>query len=100
MRDIPAVSREEAEALAIRALAFVAADATLLNRFLALTGVEAAQIRRAAAEPGFLAGVLAFVAAHEPTLTAFAADAGVDPASIMRALARLPSGEQEWDVST
>ncbi|MEQ9178864.1 MAG: DUF3572 domain-containing protein, partial [Nitratireductor sp.] len=62
---------QTAEALAIQALGFVAADPVLLPRFLALTGIEASEIRRAAAEPGFLAGVLNFLLAHEPTLTAF-----------------------------
>ncbi|MBK8456772.1 MAG: DUF3572 domain-containing protein [Phyllobacteriaceae bacterium] len=93
-------SPEDAETLAIRALTFVAADTTLFTRFLALSGIEAAQIRRAASEPGFLAGVLAFIAAHEPTLMAFAADAGIDPATVTRALARLPAGDQAWDVQT
>ena len=82
-----------AEALAIRALAFIAADATLLPRFLALTGIEAKDVRAAASEPGFLAGVLQFILAHEPTLMQFAADAGIDPADIARACRALPFGD-------
>jgi len=95
-----AMTEADAEALAIRALAFVAGDDRLRERFLAITGIEAGDIRRAAAEPGFLAGVLGFVAAHEPTLIAFAAAASIDPASVAPALARLPSGDGGWDVST
>ena len=91
---------EEAEALAVEALAFVAGDDVLLGRFLALTGIEANQIRRAAAEPGFLAGVLGFLTAHEPTLLAFGAASGRDPASVVRALDLLPQGNSAWDVST
>ena len=53
--------RENAEALAIRALGFVAADPELLPRFLAISGIEAQSIRQAAREPGFLAGVLQFI---------------------------------------
>ena len=57
----------DAEALAVTALGFVAADPELLPRFLALTGIDGAQVRKAAQEPGFLAGVLDFILAHEPT---------------------------------
>lgn len=100
MRDRPKMSGEEAEALAIGALGFIAGDPTLLDRFLALTGIEAAQIRRAAREPGFLAGVLGFIAAHEPTLLAFCAATGANPASVGDAIACLPQGASSWDVST
>ena len=55
MRD-QAIGREDAEAIAISALRFIAADTELLPRFLAITGIEASSIRRAASEPGFLAG--------------------------------------------
>src|SRR3569832_640649 len=55
--------REEAETIAVKALGFVAADPELLLRFLSITGIEANSIRRAAAEPGFLAGVLQFILA-------------------------------------
>lgn len=92
--------REAAEQLAIAALAFVASDPQLLPRFLALSGIEAADIRRAAAIPGFLAGVLQFVAAHEPTLVRFAEETGNDPASVERALRLLPFGDERFDRST
>jgi hypothetical protein len=94
------VSAEDAEAIAIRALGFVAADPQLLPRFLAVTGIEAGAIRRAAAEPGFLAGVLNFVLAHEPTLIAFAENAGVPPEDVAAALTRLPLGDERYERST
>lgn len=100
MRPKQSENEKDAEALAINALSFLANDDALLNRFLALSGIEAPQLRRAAQEPGFLAGVLAFIAAHEPTLLAFAAEAGVNPSSVTRALARLPAGDPSWDAST
>jgi len=99
MREEPALAAQDAETLAVRALGFIAADSVLLNRFLALSGIEATEIRRAAGELGFLAGVLGFIAAHEPTLLAFAADAGVDPGLVTRAMERLPAGSSAWDVS-
>ena len=92
--------REEAEAIAIRALGFVAADPKLLPRFLAITGIEASAIRRAAAEPGFLAGVLQFILAHKPTLMRFSEETGTPPADVGKALKALPQGDDSYDRST
>ncbi|HEY4191840.1 MAG TPA: DUF3572 domain-containing protein [Mesorhizobium sp.] len=89
--------QEEAEAVAVSALGFVAADPELLPRFLAITGIEASSIRQAAREPGFLAGVLQFILAHEPTLLRFAEETGMPPASIGRALRALPTGADDQE---
>ncbi|HEV7252649.1 MAG TPA: DUF3572 domain-containing protein [Mesorhizobium sp.] len=93
------MTREDAEDLAVHALGFIAADTELLPRFLALTGIEAGQIRQAAREPGFLAGVLQFIAAHEPTLLRFAESAHVAPRSVDEALRALPFGAESFDRS-
>jgi hypothetical protein len=90
---------EGAEALAIRALTFIASDPELLPRFLAITGIEATSIRDAAREPGFLAGVLQFIAAHEPTLLRFCEETGTPPGSISAALRTLPFGNEAYDRS-
>lgn len=92
--------REAAEALAIRALGFIASDAALLPRFLAITGIEAKDIRAAARQPGFLAGVLQFLLAHEPTLIQFAEAAGIDAAEVARACRALPFGDSEYERSS
>ncbi|MGB3388651.1 MAG: DUF3572 domain-containing protein [Pseudaminobacter sp.] len=92
--------RSDAEAIAIQALGFIASDPELLPRFLALTGIEAAEIRQAAREPGFLAGVLQFVLAHEPTLMRFAEEAGIAPATVSGALRHLPMGDDHHQTST
>ncbi|WEX11709.1 DUF3572 domain-containing protein [Chelativorans sp. AA-79] len=89
---------DQAEAIAISALAFIASDPQLLPRFLSLTGIEADQIRQAAREPGFLAGVLQFVLAHEPTLMAFSEANGVAPQDVDAAHKALPFGEERWDT--
>lgn len=88
---------ESAEALAIRALAFIASDPELLPRFLAISGIEAGSIRNAAQEPGFLAGVLQFIAAHEPTLLRFCEETGTPPGSISAALRALPFGDDQHE---
>jgi hypothetical protein len=91
--------RGDAEAVAVRALGFVAGDPELLPRFLAITGIEAGSIRRAAAEPGFLAGVLQFVLANEPTLMRFCEETGTPPAAVGMALKVLPQGDDSYDRS-
>lgn len=91
-------SRDAAERLAIQALSFIGADAAQLGRFLALTGIGPAQLRAAASEPGFLAGVLDFLSTDERLLTAFAAEAGINPADIARARTALGAGDWERDL--
>ncbi|MEK1890984.1 MAG: DUF3572 domain-containing protein [Phyllobacterium sp.] len=85
---------DDAQQLAINALVFLTEDSELLSRFLALTGIGADQIRAAASEPGFLAGVLSFYLGHEPTLLQFCEASGTDPASFQEALLLLPGGRQ------
>lgn len=92
--------RADAEQLAIAALGYIATDPTLLPRFLALTGIEANQIRQVATEPGFLAGVLQFVLAHEPTLTAFCEASDTKPERVGAALRALPFGDDRFESST
>lgn len=82
--------------VAVSALSWLVQDQTLLRRFLDLSGIDASDIRTAAAEPGFLAGVLKFIAAHEPTLNAFAAAEGIHPSAIMKAIRALPGGSDDW----
>jgi hypothetical protein len=85
----------DAEALAIAGLGFIAADPELLPRFLALTGIEASSVRAAAREPGFLAGVLSFILSHEPTLHRFAEHAGTAPEIVAASLRALPFGSTD-----
>jgi Protein of unknown function (DUF3572) len=98
MKKHQAIPKEAAEALAVQALTFIAADGERLGRFLASTGIGPAEIRAAAREPGFLAGVLEHLASDEALLTAFAAEAGFDPGDPGKALAVLGSGEWEREV--
>lgn len=91
---------QNAEAIAIEALGFVANDPALLPRFLSMSGIEASSIRLAAREPGFLAGVLDFVLAHEPTLMQFSQSAGIAPQAIAAARRALPNGDDRYERST
>ncbi len=89
MKSQPRPPTEAAEALAIQALNYIAADGERLGRFLALSGIGPSEIRAAAREPGFLPGVLAHIATDEKLLLAFAAEAGVDPSHIQAARSAL-----------
>jgi hypothetical protein len=90
-------SREAAESLAIQALNYLATEPERLSRFLALSGLDPGSIRSAAAESGFLAGVLAHLGQDESLLVAFAAEAGVTPAEVDRARRVLAGGDFERD---
>ncbi len=98
MRKRNSISRETAESLAVQALGFLAEDPERLGRFLALSGIGPERIRVAAAEPGFLAGVLDHVAADESLLLAFAAHAGIDPADMEGARGALAGRPWEREV--
>ncbi len=83
------VSHETAESVAIQALTFLGESPERMARFLALSGLAPERIRIAAAEPGFLAGVLDHVMGDEALLRAFADACGIDPAEVGRARERL-----------
>jgi len=78
-KPLPA-AREAAEMLAVQALTFIAEDQERMSGFLAATGLEPGQIRSAAQQEGFFAGVLEHMLADESLLVAFADSAGIDPA--------------------
>ena len=92
------MTEEVAEALAIQALTYIAGDGERLGRFLAITGIGPAEIRTAAREPGFLAGVLDYVAGNERMVTEFAAETGLDAADLAKARAALGGGDWEREV--
>ena|SRR5215510_4783375 len=98
MKRGPALTREQAENLAIQALTFIGSDTERLGRFLAVTGIGPAEIRAAAREPGFLVGVLDYVASDERLIAAFAGENNLDPAEIDRGRVALAGGTWERDV--
>jgi Protein of unknown function (DUF3572) len=81
--------RAAAEATAIAALAWLAAEPERLAGFLGETGFDPAAIRQAAADPAFLTGVLSYVAADDDRIVGFAAEQGMKPEAVMRDLAAL-----------
>lgn len=93
------ITAEAAESLAIQALAFLAGEPESLGRFLAITGIGPEEIRVAAREPQFLAGVLEYLTGDEPLLVTFATQIGVDPAEVARAGAVLGGRTNDRDFS-
>lgn len=86
---------EAAEQMAIEALGWLAADGDRLERFLAVSGLGPANLRRAAAEPRFLAAILDYLASNEALLVEFAAHSGRGPEDVARAHAALRGPEPE-----
>ena len=71
--------------LALSALAATLAEPRRAERLLAMTGLEAADLRQRAGEPDVLAAVLAFLEAHEPDLIAVAGEIDVAPDALVAA---------------
>jgi hypothetical protein len=85
---------EDAEAIAARALAFLASEPRQLARFLALTGLGPDDLRRQIGSPELLAAVLEHLAHDEPLLLVFAAGARLPPEEVARALTVLREGKR------
>ncbi|MBV9259789.1 MAG: DUF3572 domain-containing protein [Pseudolabrys sp.] len=92
------VTPDAAETLAIQALNYIAEDTERLGRFLALTGIGPADIRTAAHEPRFLAGVLDHIAGNEALLIKFAVECGVPPGVVKAARDVLAGHDWEREV--
>lgn len=86
------LTQESAQEIAIGALTFLTQDPEQLGRFLSLAGIGPQEIRAAAAEPGFLAGVLEFVMQDEQLLLAYTESAGHRPTMIAAAHHALAGG--------
>ena len=95
---VMAEQRDAALELAITALGYIAGAPEELSRFLALTGIAPDAIRAAAAEPGFLGGVLGYIAGNERTLLAFAAQSGIAPEEVEKARTVIAGTDWEREV--
>ncbi|WP_347717096.1 DUF3572 family protein [Sphingomonas sp.] len=78
-------TNEDAAALALRALAATLNEPRRAERFLALTGLDADQLRARLGEPSLLGAVIAFLESHEPDLVAVANDIGSSPLALIEA---------------
>lgn len=78
-------STNDAEALALSALATTLTDERRARRFLDLSGIDTDELRRRAADPALLAALLRFLEAHEPDLIDVAQAIGVAPTELVAA---------------
>jgi hypothetical protein len=85
-------SPDEAEYLAIQVLAFLAEDATHLQRFLELTGITPAALKESVGDRAILTALLDHLLGDESLLLTFAGNSGTDPADVARARRILERG--------
>jgi hypothetical protein len=83
------IDRDDAETIALQALAYLADDPQRLARFLALTGTDAGQLRTQAGAPDFQVAVLDYILGDESLLLTFCQESGIDPAVVAPAHALL-----------
>ena len=81
---------ESAEALALKALAFLTADEDRLDQFSLASDIEPGDLKAGIGDPHTLAGVLDHLLQNESLLVEFAAALDVAPPEIMRARQKLP----------
>lgn len=75
--------------IALQALAWVMDEQERAHRLLALTGLDADQLRMRAGDPAIGAATLDFLAAHEPDLIACAEALDLAPERLMQAAREL-----------
>ena len=90
------IGAEEAEALGLNVMLFLLEDEGRTRRFLAETGLDAAELREQAGQPQLLAAMLGHLLADESMLLLFSANAGIDPVDVHAAQAALGGGSP-WD---
>jgi Protein of unknown function (DUF3572) len=80
---------DDAQAIALSALAWTLGDDRRADRLLALTGLDVGDMRTRLTDPALLDAVLGFLESHEPDLVACAETLGIKPERLIAARARL-----------
>jgi hypothetical protein len=81
----PDTNPADAATLALSALAWTLGEPHRAERLLALTGLDADELRSRATEPALLAALLGFLEQHEPDLMACADALDIRPEDLIRA---------------
>ena len=79
----------DAATVALQAVAHIAGDEGLLDRFIALSGCDADSLRQRLNDPAFLSAVLDFLLQHEPDLLAFCDVSGLTPDTVVESQQQL-----------
>lgn len=88
------MSRDDAETIALKALAWLVGNDALLPVFLGATGAAADDLRARASDPDFLISVLDFLAMDDAWLMEFCGASGLPFDAPMQARQMLPGGAQ------
>ena len=88
------MSKERAEAVALKALEFLVSDEELLSVFMGSTGASVEDLRAGAADTAFLGSVLDFILMKDQWVVKLCDEHGLDYAEIFPARQALPGGEQ------
>jgi len=78
-------SIDEAEAVALRAVGFLASDQSYMADFLSRSGVSPDALADLVEDQEFLTGVLDHLLSDESLLLAFCGNTGIDPSDILPA---------------
>ena len=78
-------TNDDPTAVVLQALAATLADPRRAERFLALTGLDADQLREQIGDPGMLGALIGFLENHEPDLIAVAEAIGSTPEALVAA---------------
>ena len=88
------MSPDDAETVALTALAWLLGNDELLPVFMGATGAATDDLRARATDPDFLGAVLDFLAMDDAWVIAFCTDAGLPFTRPAEARAALPGGAQ------
>lgn len=89
------MTQDQAEVVALRALAWIAGDDDLLPQLASATGAGPDDFRDRAGDPAFLAGILGFLLTEDRWVKGFCDAEGLPYETPLRALAALPGGRHE-----
>jgi hypothetical protein len=89
------ITPDQAQNVALETFTALTSHGGRLARFMNISGLTPETIRTAAAEPGFLAGILDYVASDEALLLELAKEMDVKPEHIMEARATLSPSDFE-----
>jgi hypothetical protein len=89
------MQNDQAETIALQALAFVAKEEELLAKFLTTTGLTPQDLKDHFREPDLLAGVLDAILSDDAVLLAFCNSTSLSPDTLLLARRTLPGGSGE-----
>lgn len=88
--------QEEAETIALQALAYLAQHQDLLEAFLTTTGLDVQDLKSHFREPDFLGGVLDVILKEDKVLLDFCNAVSISPETLVYARKALPGGYEVY----